>query len=92
LLELLWPNSFKELLRMQFWHSISTVFGFRTVPTTLLIILVYVAAFSAVLVTDGLPDVPMDQGGLNLHQAYTDLHQVRLSIHTVRFSDNKPLF
>jgi len=63
---------------MQFWQSISTVLGFRTVPTTILLILVYAAVFSTVLVTDELPDVPKDQGGLDLDQAYADLHQVRL--------------
>jgi hypothetical protein len=63
---------------MQFWHSISTVLGFRTVPTTILLILVYAAVFSTVLVTDELPDVPKDQGGLDLDRAYADLHQVRL--------------
>jgi hypothetical protein len=63
---------------MQFWHSVSTVLGFRTVPTTILLILVYAAVFSTVLVTDELPDVPKDQGGLDLDQAYADLHQVCL--------------
>lgn len=63
---------------MQFWHSVSTVLGFRTIPTTILLILVYAAVFSTVLVTDELPDVPKDQGGLDLDQAYADLHQVCL--------------
>jgi hypothetical protein len=63
---------------MQFWHSVSTVLGFRTVPTTILLILVYAAVFSTVLVTDELPDAPKDQGGLDLDQAYADLHQVCL--------------
>jgi hypothetical protein len=63
---------------MQFWHSVSTVLGFRTIPTTILLILVYAAVFSTVLVTDELPDVPKDQSGLDLDQAYADLHQVCL--------------
>lgn len=65
---------------MQIWNSISTVLGFRTVPTTVLLILIYSAIFSTVLVTDELPDVPKGKGGLNLDQAYADLHQVRFSI------------
>lgn len=67
-----------EIFSMQFWHSASTVLGFRTVPTTVLLIVVYATIFSAVFVTDELPDVPKDQGGLNLDEAYADLHQVCL--------------
>jgi len=62
--------------RMLFWRSISMVLGFRTVPITVLLILIYAAVFSTVLVTDELPDVPKDQGGLDLVEAYADLHQV----------------
>ena len=65
---------------MHIWHSVSTVLGFRTVPTTVLLTLIYAAIFSTVLITDELPDVPKDTGGLNLDQAYADLHQVRFSI------------
>lgn len=62
---------------MKFWDAVSAVLGFRSVPTTVLLVLVYVAVFTTVLVTDELPAVPSNQGGLNITQAYADLHQVR---------------
>lgn len=62
---------------MKFWAAISAVLGFRSIPTTVLLVLVYAAVFTTVLVTDELPDVPKNQGGLNISQAYADLYQVR---------------
>ena len=50
--------------------------SFRTLPTTFLAVLVYLAIFISVLVTDELPATPKDQRGLNLTQAYSDLRQV----------------
>ena len=51
--------------------------SFRTLPTTFLAVLVYLAIFISVLVTDELPATARDQRGLNLTQAYSDLRQVR---------------
>ena len=57
---------------------ISAVFGFRNSPTTLLVVLVYAVIFGLVLVTDELPNIPKDQRGLDLNEAYADLQQVRV--------------
>lgn len=61
-----------------FLHS---VFAFRTVPTTVFIILLYAAAFISLYVTDQLPVVPsVDKQhgyGVDLETAYKDLHLVR---------------
>ena len=51
--------------------------SFRTLPTTFVAVLVYLAIFISVIVTDELPATPKDQRGLNLTQAYSDLRQVR---------------
>lgn len=64
---------------MTFMGAISAVLGFRIIPTTVLLVLVYAAVFTTVLVTDELPNVPQNQGGLDLDQAYADLHEVRCS-------------
>jgi hypothetical protein len=77
---------------MLFWRPVSTVLGFRTVPTTVLVILIYAAVFSSVLVTNELPGVPKDQGGLNIHQAYTDLHQVRFRCSSLSLIQYTTLF
>lgn len=53
-----------------------SIFAFNTIPTTVLLVLVYAAIFSTVLVTDNLPAVPRDTRGLDLDQAWSDLHQV----------------
>ncbi len=45
-------------------------------PTTVLVVLIYLATFISVLVTDQLANVPKNQRGLNLDEAYADLHQV----------------
>lgn len=58
-------------------EKISKVLGFRTLPTTIFASLIYLAVFVSVLVTDELPNVPRNQGGLDLEQAYQDLHEVR---------------
>jgi hypothetical protein len=57
--------------------KVSPFLAFRTLPTTLLVSLIYVAIFSAVLVTDELPAVPRDRRGLDLEKAWADLHVVR---------------
>lgn len=65
---------------MKFWDATFAVLGFRSIPTTVLLVLVYVAVFTTVLVTDELPDVPKNQGGLNISQAYADLYQVSINL------------
>ena len=51
---------------------------FRTFPATIAIVLVYVAVYISVFVTDEVPSVPStrQQHGVNLTQAYQDLHHV----------------
>ena len=50
--------------------------AFRVIPTTLLALITYLSIFIALVVTDTLPNVPQNQGGLNIKQAYEDLRQV----------------
>lgn len=61
---------------MTFAENIAKVFAFRTIPTTVVVILLYIAVFTSVLVTDVPASVPKNQRGLNLKQAYADLHEV----------------
>lgn len=60
---------------------LQSVFGFRTVPTTVFLILIYAAAFVSLYVTGQLPAVPaVDKQhgyGVDLEAAYKDLHLVR---------------
>lgn len=51
------------------------VLAFRAIPTTLLALITYLCVYVALLVTDALPNVPQDQGGLDIQQAYEDLRQ-----------------
>ncbi|KAJ7685578.1 hypothetical protein DFH06DRAFT_46853 [Mycena polygramma] len=68
---------------MQIVEGIAKVLAFRTLPTTVLAVLVYVVLFSAVLVGDRVPKVPKDQKGLDLAQAYADLHHIAARPHPV---------
>ncbi|KAJ6581062.1 hypothetical protein B0H19DRAFT_1017641 [Mycena capillaripes] len=68
---------------MQIGRGIANVLAFRTFPTTVLVIFVYVVLFGAVLLGDRVPEVPKDQNGLNLAQAYTDLHHIAERPHPV---------
>lgn len=61
---------------MSIRDRLGAVFAFSTVPTTVLLVLVYAAIFSTVLVTDNLPPVPRDTRGLDLDRAWWDLHRV----------------
>jgi hypothetical protein len=51
------------------------VLAFRAIPTILLALVTYLSVFIALIVTDALPNVPENQGGLNIQQAYDDLRQ-----------------
>jgi hypothetical protein len=51
------------------------VLAFRAIPTTLLALITYLSVYVTLTVTDTLPNVPQDQGGLNIQQAYEDLRQ-----------------
>lgn len=55
---------------------LGAIFAFNTVPTTILLVLIYAAIFSTVLITDKLPPVPRNTRGLDLDRAWLDLHQV----------------
>lgn len=63
------------LIRMNL-EKAAPVFAFRAIPTTLLALITYLSVFIALVVTDALSNVPKDQGGLNIQQAYEDLRQV----------------
>ena len=62
---------------MGFLNVLYAVLAFRTIPTTVLLVVVYAAIFSTLLVTDRLPPVPKHTLGLDFQRAYTDLHEVR---------------
>ncbi|KAF9222451.1 hypothetical protein BS17DRAFT_708764 [Gyrodon lividus] len=66
---------------MSFRNRVATVLAFNTIPTTVLLVLIYTAIFSTVLVTDNLPAVPKHTRGLDLDQAWLDLHQVSARPH-----------
>ena len=51
------------------------VLAFRGIPSTLLALITCLSIFIALNVTDALPNVPQNQGGLNIQQAYEDLRQ-----------------
>ena len=55
---------------------LSTPFKFRTVPVSVLVVVLYAVVFGSVLITDETPAIAKDLGGLNLNQAYDDLHRV----------------
>ncbi|KAJ8488101.1 hypothetical protein ONZ45_g14086 [Pleurotus djamor] len=58
-----------------------SAFSFRKWPTTVLVVLTYAAILSSVLVTDELPDIPENQKGLDVDQAYTDLRMITAHPH-----------
>jgi hypothetical protein len=66
---------------MGFLTGLSAVLAFRTVPTTILITVIYAAIFSALLITDQLPSLPERTQGLDFQQAYRDLHEVAARPH-----------
>ncbi|KAJ7864816.1 putative zinc metalloprotease [Mycena olivaceomarginata] len=57
-------------------EGIAKVFAFRTLPATVLAVLVYLVLFGAVQYGDRVPKVPKNQKGLDLAQAYADLHRI----------------
>lgn len=66
---------------MGFLSGLSAVLAFRTIPTTILITVIYAAIFSTLLVTDQLPSVPKHTRGVDFQQAYRDLHEVAARPH-----------
>ena len=63
---------------MSIRDKVVAALAFRTFPATIAVLLVYVAVYIAVFVTDDLPSVPSSkhQHGLNLDVAYQDLRHV----------------
>ncbi|KAJ6525496.1 putative zinc metalloprotease [Mycena vulgaris] len=61
---------------MQIVEGIAKVLAFRTLPTTVLVVLAYLLLLGAVLFGDRLAEVPKNQNGLDLAQAYADLHHI----------------
>ncbi|KAK7038111.1 peptide hydrolase [Favolaschia claudopus] len=68
---------------MQIVEAIAKVFAFRTLPTTILVVAVYLVLFASVRYGDRVPAVPKNQNGLNLTQAYADLHHIARRPHPV---------
>ncbi|KAL4071336.1 hypothetical protein V8B97DRAFT_452974 [Scleroderma yunnanense] len=66
---------------MRISNRIKAVLAFRTVPTTIALVVVYAAIIISVLLTDQLPSIPKKTRGLDLDQAYLDLHQVSARPH-----------
>ncbi|KIY73480.1 hypothetical protein CYLTODRAFT_434156 [Cylindrobasidium torrendii FP15055 ss-10] len=66
---------------MAFSDAVAKILGFRAAPTTILILIIHLAVAISVLVTDQLPNVPRDQRGLNLDEAYADLHEIAARPH-----------
>ncbi|KAG2352500.1 hypothetical protein BDR07DRAFT_1384191, partial [Suillus spraguei] len=66
---------------MGFLSGLSAVLAFRTIPTTILITVIYAAVFSTLLITDQLPSVPKHTQDLDFQQAYRDLHEVAARPH-----------
>ncbi|EIW82238.1 hypothetical protein CONPUDRAFT_54548 [Coniophora puteana RWD-64-598 SS2] len=68
---------------MTVMDGVRAVFAFRTIPTTVLLVLVYLAVFISVFETDDLPVVPsvQHQNGLNFDQAWADLHEIAARPH-----------
>ncbi|KAJ7591069.1 putative zinc metalloprotease [Mycena floridula] len=58
--------------------AIAKVIGFRTGPTTFAIIVIYLAIFISVFLTDELPVAPES---IELRDAYADLHQIAARPH-----------
>ncbi|THH09454.1 hypothetical protein EW145_g2012 [Phellinidium pouzarii] len=63
---------------MSIRERVASVLSFRTLPVTVLTVVVYAAIYFATAITDDLPSVPAtkDQHGLNVDQAYDDLHKI----------------
>jgi hypothetical protein len=55
---------------------LSAIFAFRTIPTTVFLVLIYATIFSAVLLTDELPNPPASVLS-DLDDAYANLHTVK---------------
>ncbi|KAF7337950.1 Peptide hydrolase [Mycena venus] len=68
---------------MQIVEGIAKVFAFRTLPTTVLAVVVYIVLYGAVQYGDRVPKVPKNQKGLDLAQAYADLHHIAERPHPV---------
>lgn len=54
----------------------SKIIGFRTLPTTFVVVVLYLAIFISVFLTDEPAKVPKNLGGLSLQEAYADLRNV----------------
>lgn len=63
--------------------------AFDVGSVTLTVLVSYVLVLFLVFWTDKLPDVPKNQEGLSLRNAYTDLHHVRPSLTGVRRRSNE---
>ncbi|KAI5115976.1 hypothetical protein M0805_002625 [Coniferiporia weirii] len=63
---------------MSIRDRVAKVLGFKTLPVTVLTVLVYAAIYLAITFTDEPPAVPApkDQHGLNIDRAYSDLHKI----------------
>ncbi|KAF9075515.1 hypothetical protein BDP27DRAFT_1415298 [Rhodocollybia butyracea] len=71
----------------RFRAALAQAVGFRTLPVTVLLVLLYLAAILSTLITDQLTSVPPTStlqshyGGLNVTEAYKDLHVIAARPH-----------
>lgn len=63
---------------MSYKEHLRNAVSFKPASVTILVLLIYVAIYISVAVTDDLPSIPAAgaRHGLDLDQAYADLHQV----------------
>ncbi|KAF5322344.1 hypothetical protein D9619_002200 [Psilocybe cf. subviscida] len=68
---------------MTFRSKAAAFLGYRTIPTTIITVLSYLAILLALRITDKLEDVPKPhkQGGLNITEAYHDLQMITAQPH-----------
>ncbi|KDQ61200.1 hypothetical protein JAAARDRAFT_32197 [Jaapia argillacea MUCL 33604] len=60
---------------------IAKLLAFKTIPTTVLAVVVYFLIFSSVLVVEEPHSIPKKQDGLNLTKAWQDLHAITAHPH-----------
>ncbi|PFH45757.1 hypothetical protein AMATHDRAFT_157929 [Amanita thiersii Skay4041] len=61
---------------MNHLHRFKSAWTYRTATVTIVIVALYAALFAPIFSTDTVPDIPEDQHGLDLDQAYIDLHKI----------------
>ncbi|KAF8655629.1 hypothetical protein AX16_002983 [Volvariella volvacea WC 439] len=75
---------------MKLLEGVTAATSFRTLPNTILLIIIYAVVFASVFITDELPDVPKKKNrqGLDLDQAMQDLHYITTRPHPYNSHSN----